>query len=281
MTAVAKKEETQMQKTQAPQGEQILASDVIIPKLWLMQGLSELVADGKAIAGQIVRSTSGEVVGDPKTALEFIPLTFQNKWVIQEKIGKKYEYRKTLNRDGGLEDAHKEVTDQTGENLPWDFKHNGTEWKRVKVLNVFALLVNDVKAEQAEFDKFKATGEVPDLNKTLMPVVISFRSTSYNAGKSVVSHFVKALSPAQARFGVKPYQYTLNLKCYQDKNDMGSFYVYEVTQGRKCTSAKNNGLPELENATEWATRLASAPVIRIDESDEVHSDTSESAKSQF
>lgn len=281
MNAVAKKDSQEVAtQAQAPQGEQILASDIIIPKLWLMQGLSDLVAADKAKAGEIRRSTNEELVGGPNSPVEFIPITFQNKWVIQEKVGKKFEYRKTVSRDGGLQDAMKIITDRTGENLEWEFQHNGTDWKRVKVLNVFALLVNDIKAEQAEFEKFKKTGEVPDLNKTLLPVVISFRSTSYNAGKTVVSHFAKAMAPAQQRFGVKAYHYTQVLKCYQDKNDQGSFYVYEVVQGRKCTNEKT-GAPEFERASEWASRLTQMPVIKIDESDEVKVDTAENANSRF
>lgn len=289
MNALAKNQPTDI-VTQAPQqggGEQILASDVVIPRLWLMQGLSEMVSEGRAKPGEIRRSVGGDLVGDPTHPIEFIPLTFQNKWVIQEspKPGAKYEYRKTLSRDGGLDDSRKIITDQTGENLPWDFTHGGTQWKRVKVLNVFALLVSDIEAELAEFAKFKATGEIPDLNKTLLPVMISFRSTSYNAGKGVVSHFVKALSPAQAKFGVKPYQYTLKLSCYSDKNDKGTFFVYDVGQGRKCESEAKGGKPELERATDWAKTLgANIDSVKVDDSEEGEAaggGTDESAKSQF
>lgn len=224
--------------------ETILNSDVVIPKILLMQGLSELVADGVAKMGDYVRSTTGEKLGDANATLDVIPLTFKNTWIISEKIGDKYEFR-------GIQERNAK-----NENDPWEFKENGTNWKRTKSIDLYALLPADIAAEAVEIEKFKKTGEMPDLNKTLLPVVISFRSTSYSAGKRVVTHFTQAAG--MAKFGVKAYGFTLKLSCVKDKNDKGTYFVWEVKPGSKLA-------PEsLERASEWH-KIVTVHGVKVDE----------------
>jgi hypothetical protein len=234
--------------------EEILKSDIVVPKVLLMQGLSEAVSkrhkspDGANIQqGDIIRSTTLEVVGGPDDAVEFIPLTYTNHWRVEEEINGKYEYR-------GLEPRTAK-----NEDLPWKFEKDGAQWRRVKVLNVFALLPQDLAAFQDEIKRAQAENDIPDLNKVLLPVVISFRSTSYNAGKAVVTHFAKAAS--MAKYGAVPYGHTMKLSCKQEENDKGIFYVFDVAPGRKCSKE------EVGEAKDWYARLASGPV-KIDESDE-------------
>ena len=71
-------------------------------------------------------------------------------------------------------------------------------------------------------------------------------------------HFTKALSPTMARFGAKPHRFTMLLSCYQDKNDQGTFFVYDVKSGKRVDAAT------LERATEWYTRVTTQP-IKVDE----------------
>lgn len=263
---------------QAPVGnETILKGDILLPKLLLMQGLSDFVSErkkdpntGAAIAqGDMVRSLTGEIVGGPDKPVEVIPLTYVNQWVVMEKMGSKFEYRKTLTRDHGPNDNQLRDPDRTSENLPWEFSYEGTDWKRVKSLGLFGLVASDVAAFQAELDSAKAKGEIPDFNKTIMPIVINFRSTGFNAGKKVVTHFAKAASMAQ--YGAVAYAYTLQLSCYQDKNDLGSYYVFDVAQGRKCTPI------ELGEAKNWYSRVTTE-AVKVDESDEVVSERGNTSK---
>jgi len=218
-------------KSQTQQNEQILKSDIQLPWVLLQQGLSDFVSEGKAQMGDMVNSMTGEKLGDKSKPIEFIPLTMKNSWVLSEKIGNKYEYRKTLPRDSGLRDG-KDPLEMTGESLPWDFVHNGLPWKRTKVITVYAVLVKDIVGFLEEVKKAQETGDF-DLDKALMPYAIGFRSTSYNAGKKVSTQFAKA--QAMAAYGAKPYTNTMMLGCHMQKNDQGTFYVYDVTPGRKCT----------------------------------------------
>lgn len=227
--------------------ETILKSDVVIPKVLLMQGLSELVAEGVAKMGDMVRSTNGELLGDATKPIEVIPLTFKNTWIISEKIGEKYEFR-------GIQERNAK-----NENDPWEFTENGTPWKRTKSIDLFALLPADISAESEEIKKFRETGEMPDLGKTLLPVVISFRSTSYSAGRKVVTHFTQAAG--MAKFGVKAYGFTLKLACIKDKNDKGVYYVWDIKPGSRVSKEA------LERASDWYGVVATQPV-NVDEGSE-------------
>lgn len=240
--------------------EQVLSSDVKIPRILLMQGLSDFVKQRKAQHGDIVRSTSIEKLGDFEVSLEFIPLTFRNRWNLFEKVGGKLEYRGTEERNA------------KNETLPWEYTHNGLPWKRVKVIDVFALLTKDIDAEQTGIEEFKKTGKLPDLNKTLLPVVISFRVTSYRAGQDVVTHFTKAQGMSKAIGApVKAHAYTLWLGCQPDKNDKGHEYnVFTVKSGGAAKPA------HVEVADNWYQIIASKPDIKVDETEELGDTDSES-----
>ena len=144
------KSETNVPALATEQKTQVLKSDIVIPKVLLMQGLSDLVAERKALQGDIVRSVTAEKLGDDKNPVEFIPLTFQNLYLVSEDQkgdGKKYEFRRYEPRTAANEDA------------PWDYIENGTKWKRTKVMNLFALLPRDMDAEKAMLEEFEKTGK--------------------------------------------------------------------------------------------------------------------------
>jgi hypothetical protein len=253
-TAVAKQEAMTPALVADTPAETVLKSDVVLPKLLLTQALSEVVVDkekspdGKTLeSGQIIRSTTKEIVGDSDKPVEIVPLTFTNQWMLQEMVGKQYEFRGYEPRTAKNED------------LPWEFTDKGTQWRRVKVLTLFALLPADVTAEQANIERFKKDpSQGFDMDKVLLPVAISFRNTSFAAGRTVATHFAKAQQ--MAKFGVKPYSGSLMLTCKQEKNDKGAYYVFGVEPGKRVA-------PELyTKATEWASTLGST-AVKVDDSD--------------
>jgi hypothetical protein len=231
-----------------PGNEAILKTDVIIPRVLLMQGLSEFVSQRKAQMGDMVKSTTMEIIGTPDKAIQFIPLMHTNEWRMEEMINGKYEYR-------GVE-----ARTARNETLPWEFEQNGAKWRRTKVINLYALLPTDVDAELAEIKRAQAEGDF-DINKVLMPVVISFRSTGYNAGKTVVTHFAKAASMAQ--YGAKAYGYALTLKCQEDKNDKGTYYVFNVDVSKNQKVTKE----QLAKAEEWY-QILSTQKVQIHEAED-------------
>ena len=116
------------------------------------------------------------------------------------------------------------------------------EWRRVKRLTVFAILLNDIIAAAEEMKKVDQ-GELPDPSKALTPVVLSFRSSSYKAGKEVATFFQKAKS-----MRAEIWRYVVTLGCDLDKNDQGSFYVWKVMTDKPIAVPKEH-LPLVQD---WA-----------------------------
>jgi hypothetical protein len=231
-TEVMKREETGV-ANYTKGGEEIIRADALIPRLLLMQGLSDFVSDRKAQQGDMVRSTTIEKLGDPEVPVELIPITYQNRWRLEEEIKGKFEYRGTEARTAKNDDQ------------PWEFMHQGAKWKRTKVIDLYAVLPQDIAAEQNEKKRFQETGELPDLNKTLMPVLVSFRASSYQAGKKIVDIFMKAQN-----FGVQPHHYKTKLKCHQESNDKGTYYVFDLEGTKPVTT------DEKEISDRWKALLS-------------------------
>jgi hypothetical protein len=255
---LAKKEPTQLAVAPEPQvlTQEILSSDIIIPRLLLMQGLSEAVSERKKTPdnqviqqGDMIRSTTLEKLGDPDKPVEFVPLKMVAQWILSEKIGQKFEFRKSIPRTAANED------------LAWEYKENGIDWRRTKSLDVYALLPQDVAAYQTEMAKVAETGDLPDLNKTLLPVVISFRSTSFTAGRTIATFFAQVRDALRVDPNVKSYGYTLPLTCYQDKNDKGSYYVFKVGAPKKLATEL---FPEAER---WFQTMTVIQNVKVDESE--------------
>jgi hypothetical protein len=108
-------------------------SDILVPKLLVMQGLSKLVSEGLANVGQIRDSLEGNLFGGmvkPKEnpqAMEVIPFSTFRTWVIFEKRNGKDEYVKTV--------------PITPENEAWPINEvvGGVEVRRDKCLNFYVL----------------------------------------------------------------------------------------------------------------------------------------------
>ncbi len=201
--------------------QEVLNSDIIIPKLLLMQPLSDFVSEGKAKPGDLVRSTTNEVLGNAAKAVEFVPLKMTMDWTIQTKPpgSSRYQFVRTEPRTA------------KNENDPWEFVEGGVDHKRVKTINVYALLVDDAKRFQAEISK-ATEGEMPNLDNTLLPVVITFRSTSFTAGRGVANFYAQVRQMSDRGFPAKPYGYKLSLGCYSEKNDKGTYFVLKLGQAK-------------------------------------------------
>jgi hypothetical protein len=250
---------------EAPAGATVLKSDVLIPKVLLLQALSEVVSGKeKSLGGEVlqsghmIRSTTKEILGTDGKPVEIIPLTFTNQWMLQEMVGKQFEFRGYEPRTAKTED------------LPWEFDQNGTKWRRVKVLTLYALLPADITAEKENIEKFKKDpSQGFDMNQVLLPVAISFRNTSFAAGRIVATHFAKAAQ--MAKYGVQPYSGTLFLTCKLEKNDKGTYYIYGIEPGKRTPTGM------LGQADEWSRTLGTQ-AVRVDDSDvQVERDMSQGA----
>jgi len=248
------KHESNVPAIQAPRGQdQVLASDVTIPKVLQMQALSDWVTEGKAMPGDFVRSSTVEVLGGKNKPLEFIPLTFQNMWMISaDEMGKgEYEFKGYEQRNA------------LNEHEEWEFFKDGVKMKRTKVMNLYALLPADIERQLEALKKFQETGEMPDLDAAILPVVIPFRNTSFKAAKEVATLFVKAESLARDMgVAVPVFGRTMKLSNVLEKNDKGSFFVLKVE------AAGATKKEYLAQAMKWRDTIQSmGGAVKVDESD--------------
>lgn len=264
-------ESKQMDLFHQPPVEAMLSGDMLIPRLLLMQGLSEFITErkksskGQALAqGDMVRSTNLDLLGGPDGGVDIIPLKMVNEWRLEESVGGKFEYRM------------REPRTAANDGSPWEFEKNGAKWKRTKVINLYCLLVQDVLKFSEEIKKAAETGEMPDMDTALLPVVVSFRSMSYNAGKGVATFFAKVEDMKRYSAQAVPYGYSLSLTCKQTKNEKGSFYVFEVGKSSKQPEAVT------KEAARWYEILRGPVALRVDETgeDATHADQSDNTDPQ-
>lgn len=229
----------------------VLKSDIVVPKVLCMQGLSKFVMDDKAKAGQFVRSTNAEVLGGKDKPLEFIPLRFDSLWMNQEQISEKeWAFRGYEPRT-----AHNEVDE-------WEWiNDDGKKMKRTKTMHLYALLPQDIDRQIQAIESFKETGDI-DVDAALIPVVISFRNTSFKAAKDVSTLFLKAEELSkELGVPVPVYGRTMKLTTTMEENDKGKFYVLAVEPAGKTK-------PEhLAKSKSWLERM-SQMTLKVDASDE-------------
>lgn len=247
--AVAKKAETQSLSTAQSFGQTAgIKGDLLIPRVLLMQSLSQLVKDRKAYPGQIVRSSNGERLGgilnpgEPGQSIDVIPLSMMATWTVQLATGNKW--------------LRSEPRTPENDSLPWEFvdEETGEECKRLKTIELIGLLSSDVA---------KNTGgvvtddeDVPESldDAVLLPIALSFRSSSYTAGKGVSTFFAKVDAARKQHPNTRPYHFTLPIGCVEEANDNGEFFVFEVGGAKKTPK-------ELAAAAAgWYDQLAKAHV---------------------
>lgn len=174
--------------------------DIIIPKILAMQGLSDLVTEGKARFGEFVDSVTHEVLGSIEKPLEFVPFHMEKVWIISSrKVGQdKFEFEK-----------YEKVTAQNENAYPLTEVIGDTEFKYEYTMQFYVLLPNDPS----------------------MPKVISFKSTSSRTGKTLATQMYVRNRAA----GLIPPAYTMELGGKKEKNDKGTYVVMEVKPKSKTS----------------------------------------------
>ncbi len=138
--------------------KELFSNDLLIPKVWLIQSMSDLRKEKKADEGQFVDSQTGELIADVGGSFQFVVLKTFKRWHTCEKKGDKKEFLSSelmvfgKNHDFKYED----VVD-------------GKEVIRRQVISAYVLLAKDA---------------VQGINK---PYIIDFASTSKHAGRVIVS----------------------------------------------------------------------------------------------
>lgn len=179
-------------------GENLTKEDIIIPKILLMQGLSEMVTEGDAKMGEFRNSMEKEVVlGSDKKPVEVI--IFGSYKTVQIFIDGEY------NKTESWTPAHAE--------LPWEeILEGGGTVKRTTCQNYYCIIPSEV-----------AKGEA-------FPFIITFKGMSFRGGQGIATHIQKL-----ARFKKPSAAKVFAIKAVKTKNDKGTFFVMEGSPVRDAS----------------------------------------------
>jgi len=219
-------------------GENIDNDDIIVPKLQLVQALSQAVADKQAEAGSYFNTVDKIDLGG---SVDIIVMSSVKLWQVFKEV--------VTPGKGGKEKVkleYVETIDYLGhEELPIDEQlHDGTVIHRDKLLRFYVLLVSDLKDGMA------------------FPHVVDFKRTSYKAGRELQTKFARLRSvglPSYAKV------FTLGTQFIQDEYD---YYVKTVSVGRNISAE------ELAGVEAWIIELQkNKQKYKADESDEKEAST--------
>ena len=199
------------------------SSDFLIPKILLMQSMSTMVQEEKARAGEIRGSVNNNKLAEKEGNVEIIAFKMFKTWVTISTVGNEYLGQVPFTPENCLK-AQDEVV-------------GGVAVKNFKTLNYFCIVPSEI------------AGGV------FMPYVVSFRSTSYKAGKAL-----ETIRGKLQGYG-KPLPFvTINLGSVAKENDKGKFFEYTVTEGRETTDQ------ELTAVKKWFD-IINVENIKVDDSD--------------
>ncbi len=209
--------------------EQADASDIIIPRVLLMQGLSDFVKQRKAMAGDIVDSLSKKILGSFEKPIEIIPIMRAAKvWIVDEQLSPKtWTFKDRIEWSVG--NAGWEARDQR------EILINGVLTRRTLCLDYFVV--------------------IPSMMDGL-PHMISFRKTSFQTGKQMSTYFTECRMKNRP-----PASRVFTLGAHEKSKDSNSWFVFDLSEKRETNPE------EMKNAYTWYQTLSTMKV-KIDESED-------------
>lgn len=240
--AVAVKKAAPMPAPYVERRSVVDASDIVVPKLLLAQGLSVAVAEGKAKMGDITNSLTGVVIGGPTKEISFIPVTLKKYWKRFEQINGKKQYRgsEPFSRENAQRPLKARMPSQMN-------PAQESDWEFDLVIDLYGFTDDDAQDPIA------------------LPTAISFTRTSYKAGQQV-----NTLLASLEAVNLPYYTHLMSVTCAKKQNDKGIFYTFDVKpkmDGAKMAKTPTEYFPKIER---WSQILTdSSRNVVVDDSDEV------------
>lgn len=228
--------------------EEATAEDIIIPKLLLMHGQSELVLQGEKAVGELIRSTDKQLLAKRGETINIIPFKMFKTWRISEMVPGKTPGSFQAEWRG------EEVWNAQNTDLPWDFEEDGKKMRRDQAYNFYALLTRDI---------------VP--GKNAFPVRLQFVRTSRKAGKVLADHF------AQSRMNNQPPALmTFNIGSEFVNGDEQKYFIFTAAYGEASTTE------QIQTAKKWFMEINKAgDRVKNDDGEVTVAGTVDDAKSEF
>lgn len=218
------------------------STDIIIPKLLLMHGLSKLVAAGKKNQGDLIKSDDETTLAKRGESIQIVPLSFSKSWRISEVVpGQQNKWKGEIPRNA------------SNDNLPWDDVVDGKAIKRDKAYNFYAMICKDMDEGIA------------------FPIRLQFLRTSSKAGQILADHFAKS-----KMFGKDEKRQTFSISVDSETKENKTYLKFTLTPGAATTPA------HLEQCNEWSQMLAkNMDSIKNHEVDDVSDEAETGTKDEF
>jgi len=210
--------------------------DIIIPRIQLMQHVSQAVKDEAAKAGDFVNSLSSDVIGTANKKLvadkkdspvDFI--AFSSFKMLQTYVNDEYK---------SSEPFRAEFLDR--ERYPYEEVTPEGRINRKTTLNFYALLPSEIEAGVA------------------FPYVLTFKGLSTRAGKQLATIYKQLLM-----FNAPSASVVCQLTASEESNDKGSFYVMKTKKLRNSTAK------EVLEAKKWHDAIFErVKTVKVDEPEE-------------
>lgn len=218
---------------------ELSAADMLMPRILLMQGSSDLVKNKKTKqTGDLIDSVTHETLLSAKDAqagksIEIIPLYAYKTWIINklDPASKKYKF---FSQDPMLPGEEK---------LPWDFQQYNEQtrmndvFRRIYRINVYALIKSQLGSDEC------------------IPYMVSFQVFSLAEGKKLTTHIMKA-----ARNNKPPFCKTFMLGCGGATSKSGdTFEIFKIDVGSDLPAS------QWEAPYKWYQEIKAGKVKAADE----------------
>jgi hypothetical protein len=207
--------------------EDIDAGDLLVPKIYHQQAISKFVEAGNARPGDFCDSFTGNVLAAKDSKLEVIVFGSFKTMVISRLDPRTQKF---------LLDRIVQITPQNAAEFarkPFVEEFNGESFKNSLTYNFYCL--------------------VPSLINEL-PFVLSLSGTKTKVAKKLNTMLVKLNQQSKPGASV-----VFELRSIQEKNDSGSWFGIEVTQGRNSTPE------ELKIAYNWYLKSRTTKIVAGDD----------------
>jgi hypothetical protein len=214
-------------------GHILTSNDIILPKIWPLQFMSEKVKAGLGKYGEFRDSVNNELFGTLDKPFEVIPFHLEGKWmefdIVTNKAGaRKREFKQIvpIQNNPGLPGYN--------DNLP--FADDSVE--RDRIMDFYVLIPSEIE------------------KGTALPYVISFKRSSIKAGKKLAMQMYIRNRDAK----LPPAAVVCNISGKSVQNDDGEFVVMDVNTSRRATNE------ELECSLKWWQQVERG-LTKVDESE--------------
>jgi hypothetical protein len=211
-------------------------SDILIPKILLMQGQSDMVLSGGAAFAEYRNSVTKEKLGDVSTPVKILPFFMFKNWIVSKKDGERWVF-------DTIEEYDPKVIHE------WTEQRDGEFFKYEESINFYCLTED-----------------------SSLPIVVNFKSTSKRAGKSIYTQMYvinKSMGklPFSTWFELTPVKETKNGNTYA-KSSITLSGESSAAQQQNCKNwfgiIKKNNQDFKVDDSDHASSNAPAPVDTSD-----------------